>query len=322
LLVAAPHDLVELMLETGGTPQLTPDLQRIADKLDAERHVVVLGSPAWLANDGKDMLAGPLGRIAQPVGSFFGDGVAAAAFSLHFGPTAYAELIAVPPGDTAAGTLAKRLHDNVVALPAAVEEYTATVDLHPYGRKLVNRLANMVQILDGYVRQGVEDKLAILNCHLPETAPHNIALAAEIALEQQPGQTVAAAAAGSQQQAKGVEAALQKKISLSFARDSLDRTMVQISEDAGVAIEILGGDLQLEGITQNQSFGLDERDVTLDALLKTILAKANPDGKLVYVIRKTDAGESIVITTRAKAAERGEKLPPGFEQAESSKKKN
>ena len=42
-----------------------------------------------------------------------------------------------------------------------------------------------------------------------------------------------------------------------------------------------------------------------------ILAKANPDGKLVYVIRKTDAGERIEITTRAAVEKRGDTLAPG-----------
>ena len=43
-----------------------------------------------------------------------------------------------------------------------------------------------------------------------------------------------------------------------------------------------------------------------------ILAKANPDGKLVYVVRKDADGETILITTRAAAEKRGDQLPPGF----------
>ena len=78
-------------------------------------------------------------------------------------------------------------------------------------------------------------------------------------------------------------------------------------------IVIRGADLQLDGITKNQSFGLDERDKPADAILRTILARSNPDGKLVYVVRSKDGVESIEITTRAAAANRGDTLPPGFE---------
>jgi hypothetical protein len=85
-----------------------------------------------------------------------------------------------------------------------------------------------------------------------------------------------------------------------------------ISDEIGIPMEILGGDLQLEGITKNQSFGLDERDKSADAVLRTILAKSDSAGRLVYVIRKRDGVESIEITTKAAAAKRGDTLPAGF----------
>jgi hypothetical protein len=77
-------------------------------------------------------------------------------------------------------------------------------------------------------------------------------------------------------------------------------------------MEILGGDLQLDGITKNQSFALDERDKPAEAVLRTILAKSDSAGRLVYVIRKRDGVESIEITTKAAAAKRGDTVPPGF----------
>jgi hypothetical protein len=313
LLVAAPPDLLKLMLETQGAAQLTADMQRLAEHLDASRHVVLMGSPAFLENDGRDMLSGPLGRLAEPVARFFGTGVHAAAVSLHFGDSSsYAEIVAVPPRDIQPPALAESLARNVVSLPDAVEEYIASLDLHPYGRKLVNRLPAMVRIVEANLRKGADDTVAVVNCHLPPTAPHNLALASEIALEQRPGAAVAAAGGTGQGGTKGAAEALAKKISLSFPRDSLDRTMQTISEDIGVPIEILGGDLQLKGITQNQSFGLDERDQTVDAILRTILIKANPDGHLVYVIRKKDGVESIVITTREACENRKEPIPEVF----------
>ncbi len=41
------------------------------------------------------------------------------------------------------------------------------------------------------------------------------------------------------------------------------------------------------------------------------MLKANPDGKLVYVVKPKELGgeEMLLITTRAAAAKRGDKLP-------------
>jgi hypothetical protein len=100
-------------------------------------------------------------------------------------------------------------------------------------------------------------------------------------------------------------------MTLTFVKDNLERSIQVISEEIGVPMEILGGDLQLEGITKNQSFGLDEQDKTAEAVLRVILAKANPDGKLVFVVRKKDGGETIEITTRAAVQKRGDTLPAG-----------
>jgi hypothetical protein len=87
-------------------------------------------------------------------------------------------------------------------------------------------------------------------------------------------------------------------------------------DDVGVKYEILGGDLQLEGITKNQSFGLQESDKPAGEILRKIMALANVDGKLVYVIKPKAPGgpEMVFITTRAAAAKRGEKLPPELEK--------
>ena len=83
-----------------------------------------------------------------------------------------------------------------------------------------------------------------------------------------------------------------------------------VDELLGQSIEILGGDLQLDGITKNQSFALDERDKPAEAVLRTILAKSDSAGRLVYVIRKRDGVESIEITTKAAAAKPDAKAAP------------
>ena len=113
-----------------------------------------------------------------------------------------------------------------------------------------------------------------------------------------------------------VATALAKKISISFPRDTLEKSLEMLSTEIGVEIVILGSDLQLEGITKNQSFSLDERDQPAVEILTKILKLANSDGKLVYVIKPRPAGGEpiLFVTTRAAVKKRGDTLPADMEK--------
>lgn len=301
--------------DDGIEASLPRDLEELVGMLDASRHLTLFGSPDYLLHDGRPVLAGPLAKLVEPLAWFFGDSVRAAALSLHFGPNSYLELDAVPPAGTSPRQLAKRLAGNVATMAERTEEYCNALDPHPYGRKLVMRLPRMLGVVADHIHAGADGRGVIVNAWLPEHAPHNLALAAELALEQTPragGAPLAAASGSGQTEAPaGAIGALVKPISLVFVKDTLEKSIQMIADEIGVEMEILGSDLQLEGITKNQSFGLDEKQKPAAEILKKILAKANPDGKLVYVIRKTDAGERIEITTRAAVEKRGDTLAPG-----------
>ncbi len=294
---------------------LPPEMEDLVGMLDETRQLTILGSPAYLLHDGRPVLAGPLEKLVEPLGEFFGEQVHAAALSVQCGVSFYLELDCIAPASFPARKLSPALAAKTKALADTVEEYCNALDPHPYGRKLVMRLPRMLGILAANVRVAAEGKGVVVNCHLPEHAGHNLALAAELALEQSPLQAAVAGAPGPAAGApQSVGERLKKKISLVFIRDTLEKSIQMISDEIGVPIEILGKDLELEGITKNQSFGLSEQDQTADAILRTILARSNIDGKLVYVIRNRDGMESIEITTRAAAAKRGDTLPAGFEK--------
>ena len=295
---------------------LSPDLEALVGMLDSARHVTLFGSPNYLLHDGRPVFAGPLAKLIDPLGGFLGSDLQAAALSLHCGENFYIELDCIAPTRTPARKLADTLATKIDSLADSIENYCNTLDPHPYGRKLVMRLPRMLSVVAGSLRFGGEGRGVIVNCHLPEHAAHNLVLAAELAIEQPPGAATTAiagqpAATATPQSARD---RVQKKISLAFARDTLEKSIQMIADEIAMPIEIIGKDLELEGITKNQSFGLDERDQTADAVLRTILAKSNPDGKLVYVFRAKDGAELIEITTRAAAAKRGDTLPPGFEK--------
>jgi hypothetical protein len=177
---------------------------------------------------------------------------------------------------------------------------------------LVLRLPGMLRVLASQLRSGAEGKGVVLNAYLPRHAPHNIALAAELALAQTPGAPVAASAGPAAAEPQSALEKLNRKMTLTFAKDNLERSIQMLSDETGVPMEILGGDLQLEGITKNQSFGLDETDKTADEILRVILAKSNPEGKLVYIVKERDGEEWVLITTRAAVEKRGDPLPPAY----------
>jgi len=291
---------------------LPPDLEDLVGMLDEDRHLTLFGSPAYLLNDGRPVFAGPLAKLVEPLADVLGDDSAAAAISLHCGDTFYLEVDAIPGRSNAARGEAAGLADRIASLADAAEEYCNALDPHPYGRKLVMRLPRMLGVVAANLRSGVEGKGVVVNCHLPQHAGHNLALAAELAVEQTPGAGVEVAAAGPVAGEQSAVERLATRISLTFARDTLERSIQMLSEEIGLPIEILGRDLELEGITKNQSFGLDEHDRPAEAVLGTILARSNPDGKLVYVVRNKDGVESVEITTRAAAAKRGDDLPDMF----------
>lgn len=303
-------------------PSLPQDLATLVGMLDASRHLTVFGSPYALRTDAREAFAGPLAGLVDPLSAFVGDGVQAAALSLHFGPSLYAEVDVVAARAEPAPALARRMTDRVEGLAEAVEEFCTALELHPYGKKLVMRLPAMIRVVAAQARAGAEGKGVVLNAYLPRHAGHNIVLASELALEQ-----AASGGAGGVRVAGAPVAAatpadpLLKKISLVFPKDTLEKSMQMLADEIGVPIEIQGADLQLEGITKNQSFGLEERDQPAGAVLRAILAKADPAGRLVYLVRSKDGGMAIDITTRGAAGKRGDKLPPGFDGAGGSESK-
>jgi serine/threonine protein kinase len=165
---------------------LPPELEDLVGMLDATRCLTLFGSPHYLLYDGRPILAGPFAKLVDPLGELFGREVRAAALSLHFGKATYLEIDCRPPADTTAARLAKDVAAKIEALADAVEEYCTALDPHPYGRKLVMRLPRMLAAVAGSLRSGGEGRGAVVNCLLPEHAAHNLALAAELAIQQSP----------------------------------------------------------------------------------------------------------------------------------------
>jgi hypothetical protein len=215
--------------------------------------------------------------------------------------------------------MADALAQHVAEMPDQVEDFVLDLNPSPYGRRVVARLPAMVRKLSAYTRHRFDKDCASLCCYLPAVAGHNLLMGAELALAEGQGSAgVADRPLAEASSPAAVSERLKKRTSLRFARDTLEAALRMLSADIGVKIVIRGQDLQLDGITRNQLFGIDVSDQPAEAILVEILRLANPDKmatgpsdsrqKLVYVV----GPDVVFITTRARAAERRERLPDVF----------
>ncbi|MBI3837196.1 MAG: protein kinase [Planctomycetia bacterium] len=311
----APAALMKEMLELEGPPLVRKGIERLLRESDAARHFNLLLAPSYLLTDGKSLLVGDLEKLREPLAQFLDESLEAVLISAHLGDELFLEFRALGPVDQPPENLAKLLHNRLERVPDQVETYVASLQPRPYGRLVVNRFPRMVQLLSDFTRAGADGRQAVLRCYLPSIAAHNLLLATELTLFEEPAAPAIAEPKlpAPFKEPAGAATALQKRISLSFPRDTLEKCMEMLSKEIETEVVILGADLQLEGITKNQSFGLDERDQVAGEILQKVLKLANPDGKLVFVVKPKDGqGEAIFITTRAAAAKRGDRLSAEF----------
>jgi hypothetical protein len=307
-------------------PLLPRDVGRLVRQSDSTRDVTLIFRPQFLFSDQNHFFTGQCDPMQPVLEHLLGNDVAAASFSVDWGDNFFVELVAMPALDSSPAEMSDELAARVNALPAGVEEFVLGLQTSLHSRRVVSRLPEMVRKLATYTRHGFDGDAAILRCYLPVAAGHNLLMATELALAEGQGAGSSVAARGAARPRADANAQtsiaerLRKKTSLRFGREELEAALNMLAQDLGVPIVIRGPDLQLDGITRNQLFGIDMADQSGEAILVEILRRANPDKlaagpadprqKLVYVV----GPEAIFITTRAKAAERGDPLPAVFQQ--------
>ena len=129
-----------------------------------------------------------------------------------------------------------------------------------------------------------------------------------------------------------MEEALAEPVSLNFDANSLELSLESLAElvgkrHSGFAIKIMGKDLEQEGITRNQTIrNYEAADKPAAEILTELVMKADfsavskdpadPKLRLIWIVAADpdDAEKlAILITTRAAAKTRGDKLPKVFQ---------
>ena len=317
VVVATPTLMNGLVTTSGAESELPRSMRPLRPILDGRRHLTVLGSPHYLVHDGRVLLSAMVMPLLEPIGRALDDDCPAAAVSIHLDDRTYFELDAVSPAVGSARLLKRHLDDELHKVSEKIEAVISRRDLDIYGRLLVIRLPGLLRLWQSNIRIGAEGRdLVVANSYLPEMAAHNIVLAGSLLLEQisaNPSNSSMGEATRVNTQGS-VVSRLQQPVTLAFDKDSLETAVEMLSEATGVTIEIAGKDLELQGITKNQSFGLSERGRSGTDILVTILEKSEAKpGQLVYVFRTDGEQNKVVITTRQSAQKRGEQIPEVFQ---------
>jgi hypothetical protein len=161
--------------------------------------------------------------------------------------------------------------------------------------------------------------VAILRAYLPVNAAAHLAMATELLL----WEAFISKPAVMTEAELSFEQRMNQPTTLSFGRDNLLQAVNLLSQESGISMEIMGRDLELEGITQNQSFGISMKNKPVKKILVEVLQLANPEKnvklsaneqKLIYVIKQAGPEEQPVIwiTTRTAASKRGDTIPSIF----------
>lgn len=330
--MGADSDIAAIAAGGGNAPTLPLELEQLRRSSDDQRTVNLLFDNRYLQSAQSPLGSGPLAGLKEPVGWFLGDMVQAGLVSCQLDDTyCYAEgrfigsLAAEPFG------LAESLRARIQGGSKLIGNAIALLGPTPYWQSLGSKFPTMLEFAYKFTRVGADGKQAVINIALPSYAAPNLLAATELTLSASSGggsaapPTTAVAGGGGGQT---LEEKLKKNISLGFPQNSLDFAMRDFGDELGAPVKLMGGDLQLDGITQNQQIRqFNMMDKPAEEVLIALLMKANPittvtapneaDQKLVYVIgpdpENPDGDKIILITTRAQAAKKKYDLPAPFQ---------
>ncbi|MDB4423295.1 hypothetical protein N9276_01810 [Rhodopirellula sp.] len=326
--------------ETEGAGILLPrNSQSLWNATSEDADIVVLfASPNFLFADGREVLLNTLPAFVAPLKSALQPDVSALLVTVDFGDEQmFVETRMTPSGGTSAAALVRMLQGEIGGWPDWADDFIVNSVPDASWRLLANRLRSMVGFVAERVRYGVSDDMAVANTYLPAQAVPQVALATVLALNTPEGVSVATGTSTAAK-ALSIEDMLNRKMSVTFEQESLEFAIDSIvtaferdlpSGSKMPKIRILGSDLQLMGITQNQQVrDFKQSSVPLRQVLTELVLRANPDKSatgandekqsLIWVVVDDAAkpgSKEILITTRNSAAGKYD-VPPEFQVKE------
>lgn len=291
-----PERLLRTIAEADGEP---PVLRRELDELlqasDSLRTCTLLSAPSFWTDDAKSLLGLDAERTRDWLSWFFDRSTQGTLLSAHLADNLFVELRIASAADKKPAVLNREYRAKVDGLANRARQELATRQRGPHSAKVLARLPDMLAAVDRYALIDVDGRQVVLRAYLPAVAAHNLLLAGRLLLE--PGDVQQSPA--NQPAPETIAQKLARRISIASPRVTLADALRLFGDEVGLSVIIDGDALKREGITKNQSFALDIKDLPATEVLSAILKKASPDDKLMFKIK----GDALLITTKAALAE-------------------
>ena len=317
---------VRAAMRRQATPaELSPPMRTAHAAIGSGADVTVIFEPNLLFDEARVLVAKAI-PVAPAVRGFIVSNFAAVGVqATQDADATYVETRLVAGATTSPPSLLRTIRTELPSVPPIIREITERVADDPAYNRLVERFPSMVEFTISLARFDIADRVVTGNVYLPGPAPTQLT-GATLLVANAPRRVIGAAAATE----LTLDEILAKPISVSFPQESLKASVEAVVAEvtrvlppaaAAPTIEIIGGDLQKEGITQNQQIRNFERtDTPLSDVLTALMIAANIDktvtraddpGQRLVWVRDPGATDKILITTRS-AAEDQYELPPAF----------
>ncbi|MCA9135990.1 MAG: hypothetical protein KDB00_04505 [Planctomycetales bacterium] len=324
--------------EAGGAAiPLVRSMATLWNETSNQSDFVALVTPNFLFADGREMISSTVPEFRSQLKQWLIPDVAAFTLSATVKDGAlYVELREVASGGATSATLLKSFRESIDAWPAWGDEFILRSVPDPSWRLLATRLPLMLRFVGQQTRGTIIGETVVASAYLPADAGAQVALATLLAMNTVPGGAVVADTPTAKP--LSVDEMLDRPMSISFLQLSLQFAVDAVAEEFGQSlpagstmpkVRIIGGDLEKNGITQNQQIsGFQRDDIPLRTVLTDLVLGANPDKtatgpadpkqSLVWVVfpaGKSPEETEILITTRDAAAGKYE-LPKEFRLAD------
>jgi hypothetical protein len=320
----------------GSSIPLPRSSQSLWDGASAESELVVLFNPNFLFADGRALLNSAAPEFIAPLKRLLQPDVAAALVTVNLCEQnlVFIEARFAPSGGISEAALMRNVTEAVAGWPDWADRFILESVSDPSWRLLASRLPSMMRFVASQSRFGISNGAIVANAYLPAEAFPQVALATLLAMNTPPsaGQS---SMVTQNQAALTIDQMLDREMTVSFDQESLEFALEAIvnafRDDLPPGSDmldarIIGGDLQLMGITQNQQVrDFAKTNEPLRAVLTDLVVRANPDKSstgpadpkqaLIWVIAEDSADsekKEILITTRQAAKSKNYELPNEF----------
>jgi serine/threonine protein kinase len=340
--------IVSTLGDTQDPVRLSPQLKRLHQRSCDKYDLTILGSPRFLFSDGRELAERLPQRLLQLIEQQLGKDGRAALIQLHVAESLYWELQLVGASDSDSPRWSSNWDRRASEASAELESWLVEHSPHEYWRGLALRMPQMFRTLREFARFGVEDGAAIANGYLPSESLSSLFLGTWLAVQQfttVAGSQVPSSGGGAAGKAPSepmtIEKFLQRKISLSFAQEPIERAVALVGQEANEGLvarpdettasrlwrfALDGSAFERSGITRNQQLrDFDVRDQSIRKALTEIAKLGNPvttvqdtrdsQQQLIWIVKDDDQkpGQPMILfTTRTAAQEAGWKLPEEF----------